>query len=87
VKKTRAASNQEASARVRAYLASLPVDVRRVVRRIRQDIRAAAPRATEVFSYGVPGFRFEGTIRFPLSKTLSSSLVKRLVKGRLAEMR
>jgi uncharacterized protein YdhG (YjbR/CyaY superfamily) len=48
------------AAAVRGYLAALPPDVRKIVAGILKTIRAAAPRATEVFSYGIPGFRFEG---------------------------
>ncbi len=45
---------------VRAYLAALPPDTRRVLETIRETIRRAAPDAVEVFSYRIPGFRFGG---------------------------
>ena len=45
---------------VRGYLAAMPLATRRVLKRIRSDIRAVAPRATEVFSCGIPGFRLDG---------------------------
>jgi uncharacterized protein YdhG (YjbR/CyaY superfamily) len=119
---TKAANPSEAR---RRYLAAQPPATRRVLKAVRDAIRAAAPDAVEVFSYGIPGFRLAGkplvwyagwtehvsvypmgsairkafakelahcetstgTVRFPLTKPPSATLVKRLVKARIAELR
>jgi uncharacterized protein YdhG (YjbR/CyaY superfamily) len=39
------------------YLAAQPEDERAALETLRTQIRAAAPEAREVFSYGVPAFR------------------------------
>ena len=53
-------SKTEVAAKRNAYLASFPVRTRQQLVALRRAIRAAAPGAIEVFSYGIPGFRFEG---------------------------
>jgi uncharacterized protein YdhG (YjbR/CyaY superfamily) len=45
---------------VDAYLASVPADKRAALQKLRAAIGAAAPRAEEGFSYGLPAFRLDG---------------------------
>ena len=50
----------QSRADVDAYLASVAADKREALEKLRAAIRAAAPRAEEGFSYGLPAFRLEG---------------------------
>jgi len=59
-KSPRKKTADNAAAEIRGYLAALAPDVRKDLKRIRAVIRAAAPGAVEVFSYGIPGFRLQG---------------------------
>jgi uncharacterized protein YdhG (YjbR/CyaY superfamily) len=60
MKKKAPDDGKEVDARRRAYFASLPPAVRARMKAIRDMVRAIAPEAVEVFSYGVPGFKLDG---------------------------
>jgi uncharacterized protein YdhG (YjbR/CyaY superfamily) len=44
------------------YLEGLGADKRRALEKLRRDIKAAAPKAEECISYGIPGFRLDGKL-------------------------
>jgi uncharacterized protein YdhG (YjbR/CyaY superfamily) len=124
MKKKAPDDRKQVDAKRRAYFASLPLAVRTRMKTIRDMVRAIAPDAVEVFSYGIPGFKLDGkplvwyaafkhhtslypmtaairethatalknykmstgTVQFPLDEPLPVLLIKRLIKGRLAEL-
>ena len=42
------------------YIRQFPTKTQAVLRRVRKTIRAAAPKAEEAISYGIPTFRLDG---------------------------
>jgi uncharacterized protein YdhG (YjbR/CyaY superfamily) len=42
------------------YIAGFPLEVQKILQKIRATIRKAAPRAEEKISYGVPSFSLDG---------------------------
>jgi len=59
--KTGAAAKRRTPARdIDEYLASVPEEARAVLQKLRQTIKAAAPKATETISYQIPTFKHEG---------------------------
>ena len=57
--KARPAVRETAGAQVREYLAALPAESRKRMKQIRTMVRSLVPRASEVFSYRIPGFRLD----------------------------
>jgi uncharacterized protein YdhG (YjbR/CyaY superfamily) len=49
---------------VHEYIGTFPADVQRILERIRQTIRQAAPEATEAISYQIPAFKLHGNLVF-----------------------
>ena len=119
-------SPQAAAARPKTideYLAGVSAEQRAALGKLRKTIRAAAPKAEECISYGIPAFRLAGrmlvgfgaradhcsfypwsratvkahekelerydtspgTIRFRADEPLPATLVRKLVKARIAE--
>lgn len=63
--KTRSSSAEQVAIerdRIRAYLAAQPPPARRALKSLRAAIRAAAPGATDAFSYGILACRLNGRI-------------------------
>ena len=58
--KAAVSTGKPVSRQVKDYLAGFPPEVRKILRAHRAAIKAAAPGAVEVFSYGIPGFRLNG---------------------------
>jgi uncharacterized protein YdhG (YjbR/CyaY superfamily) len=123
--RTKAGEHETVAARIRAYFAALPPKTRTALTGIRKLIRAAAPDATEGFSYGIPGFRLDGkpllwyagwnehlsvypitagirralgpaltpfaaskgTVKIPLETRTPVTLLRRMVRARVAEIR
>jgi uncharacterized protein YdhG (YjbR/CyaY superfamily) len=53
-------SANQTSKTIDEYLATVNADHRDVLQKIREAIRAAAPKAEECISYGIPAFRLNG---------------------------
>ena len=44
------------------YIAAFPADVKKRMQQLRKTIKAAAPKADEVISYQMPGYKYHGVL-------------------------
>jgi uncharacterized protein YdhG (YjbR/CyaY superfamily) len=44
------------------YIDGFPVEVQKILQKLRQTIHKEAPRATEAISYGIPTFKLHGNL-------------------------
>ena len=44
------------------YIAAFPKEVQQMLAQLRKIIKAAAPKAEEVISYGMPGYKYYGML-------------------------
>lgn len=49
-------------ATVDEYIAAQPEEVQPILQKVRNTIRKAAPKAEEVISYGMPGYKYHGML-------------------------
>jgi uncharacterized protein YdhG (YjbR/CyaY superfamily) len=55
-------SKNHFAATVDEYLDALPDDVRKMLRKVRETIKEAAPKAEEVISYQIPTYKYLGAV-------------------------
>ena len=54
--------DQPAAKNIDDYIAGFPLDVQRILQKVRATIKEAAPDAEEAISYQMPTFRLEGNL-------------------------
>jgi uncharacterized protein YdhG (YjbR/CyaY superfamily) len=47
---------------INEYIATFPLQTRKLLRQMKATIKKAAPKAEEVISYGMPAFKFHGLL-------------------------
>ena len=57
-----------------AYIASFPADLRPMLDQLRKTIKAAAPAAAEIISYGMPAYKQNGMVAWFACHTKHVSL-------------
>jgi uncharacterized protein YdhG (YjbR/CyaY superfamily) len=89
------AKRSERSDSVNRYLTDFPEDVRAALEKLRKIIKTAAPGTTEVVSYKIPIFKYQGhpLVGFGATKNhlslyvMSSSMIPKLAQARDAELK
>ena len=75
----------KASATIDEYLASVAPGFRPLLRSVRKTIRAAAPKATESISYGIPTFKQDGQRVIYFSAAAKHCAIQMVRKAELDE--
>lgn len=44
------------------YISSFPENIQKILNKVRETIKKAAPKATEAISYGIPTFKLNGNL-------------------------
>lgn len=55
-------ANQKVPNNIDEYIAGCPIDIQRILEKVRATIRVAAPEATEAISYQMPTFKLNGNL-------------------------
>lgn len=58
------ATKMTKAATVDEYIKMYPPEVQLLLQQVRKTIKAAAPKAEEVISYGIPGYKYYGMLIF-----------------------
>ena len=72
-------------ANVDAYIASCPETIRELLQQVRTVIRKAAPGAEEMIGYGMPAYKTQGSVQFPVDRPMPLDLIRRMVEFRVEE--
>ena len=80
---------------VDSYLSALPEEVRAALEKLRKIIKTATPGTTEVISYKIPVFKYQGRPLVGLGAakkhcsffTMSSSMILKLARMRARELK
>jgi uncharacterized protein YdhG (YjbR/CyaY superfamily) len=55
-------SKKKIPSNVDEYIAAFPKEVQQLLQQMRATIKAAAPKAEELISYGMPGYKYHGVL-------------------------